>query len=128
MRREKPALTGLCLVVMLLCQGCVASGVTSRSEPVVVQGGVAFITYSPTLKAEIPVTAVLGDEVVRSAAGAAVAHLKSVAGPIAQRHLDEAVQKGMAAGLAAWPATGRPVTDAVREGLERFLREVVEKI
>lgn len=128
MEVRKAVLTGLCLFVTLLHQGCVGPGGATRSEPVVVQGGMAFVTYSPTLKAEIAVNAVLEDEIARAAAGAAVSYLKGIAGSIAQRHLDEAVQKGLAAGLSTWAATGRQVPDAVRHELERFLREVVEKI
>lgn len=127
-KRGSSAFVSLCFIVMLSHQGCVHSGVTTRSEPVVVQAGIALVTYSPTLKAEIAVPAALGDEVARTAAGAAVSYLKGIAGPIAQRHLDEAVQKGLAAGLNTGAETGRQVTEAVRHELESFLREVVEKI
>jgi hypothetical protein len=128
MEAGKKCLVGLCLFVILLHSGCAHVGSTAGTDQVVVQDGWALITYSPTLKAEVPVQVALGDEVAKAAANAAVGYLKGVGGAITQLHLDGAVQKGMEAGIKKSAESGKPVTDADRKELESFLRQVVEKI
>lgn len=128
MEAGKNFLIGLCPFMVLLHSGCAYVGSTTGTDHAVVQGGRALITYSPTLKAEVPVNAALGDEVAKAAANAAVGYLKGRGGAITQLHLDDAVQKGMDAGLNKFAESGKQVTNAERKELERFLRQVVEKI
>ncbi len=113
------------VVLSLLNQGCVYVGPTTGTDHAHVEGGKATITVSPTTTFSLPVHVSIGEKVAEAAANAAVGYLSGPVGPITSLLRSEAVQKGIAAGMAKAAETGQQVD---RDELAHFVQKVVEKI
>lgn len=123
----KISLFSACTIGLCLVLGCAYVGSSTGTDRAVVQGGRAVIVVSPTVKAEIPVSAAIGDEVARAAADAAVQYLQGLGSPISQLNRAEAIRIGIDAAVKKSALNGRQPGEGERQEVESFVRQIAEK-